>query len=96
MGADIINNSWGGGGFSTSLKSAIDASDAVVVCAAGNSARNNDGTPHYPSSYSSANIIAVAASFTAPLRGARLSGRTISTMAILTAGLPAVTTTAGM
>jgi subtilisin family serine protease len=62
MGADVINNSWGGGGFSTSLKSAIDASDAVVVCAAGNSGRDNDSTPHYPSSYDSANIIAVAAS----------------------------------
>jgi subtilisin family serine protease len=62
MGADIINNSWGGGGFNTSLKTAIEASGALVVCAAGNSGINNDGTPHYPSSYNSANIIAVAAS----------------------------------
>ena len=62
MGADIINNSWGGGGFNTSLKTAIEASGAVVVCAAGNSGINNDGTPHYPSSFNSANIIAVAAS----------------------------------
>ncbi len=62
MGADVINNSWGGGGFSTSLKTAIEASDAVVVCAAGNSGINNDGIAHYPSSYNSANIIAVAAS----------------------------------
>ena len=61
MGADIINNSWGGGGYDLALKSAIDASNAVVMCAAGNSSRNNDGIPHYPSSYSSANIIAVAA-----------------------------------
>jgi subtilisin family serine protease len=62
MGADIINNSWGGGTYVQSLKEAIDASDALVVCAAGNSARNTDRQPHYPSSYSSANIISVAAS----------------------------------
>ncbi len=62
MGADVINNSWGGGGYNQALKDAIDASDAVVVCAAGNSGWNTDSFPHYPSSYSSANIIAVAAS----------------------------------
>jgi len=62
MGADIINNSWGGGAYSQPLKDAIDASDALVVCAAGNSGSNTDITPHYPSAYNSANIIAVAAS----------------------------------
>jgi subtilisin family serine protease len=62
MGADIINNSWGGGAYSQPLKDAIDASDALFVCAAGNTGSNTDITPHYPSSYNSANIIAVAAS----------------------------------
>jgi len=62
MGADVINNSWGGGGYNQALKDAIDASDALMVCAAGNSGINNDSIPHYPSNYSSANIIAVAAS----------------------------------
>jgi subtilisin family serine protease len=62
MGADVISNSWGGTGYSTTLKNAIDASPAVVVCAAGNNARNNDGYPFYPASYSSPQIIAVAAS----------------------------------
>ncbi|MEW5909798.1 MAG: S8 family peptidase [Thermodesulfobacteriota bacterium] len=62
MGAKVINNSWGGGGFSQALKDAIDASPAVVVCAAGNSGFNNDSIPHYPSNYSSPNLIAVAAS----------------------------------
>ncbi len=61
MGADIINNSWGGSGYVQALRDAIDASDALVVCAAGNSGRNTDNAPHYPSSYASANIIAVAA-----------------------------------
>jgi subtilisin family serine protease len=60
-GAHIINNSWGGGGFNQFLKDAIDASSAVVVCAAGNDGTNNDIAPHYPSSYTSSNIIAVAA-----------------------------------
>jgi subtilisin family serine protease len=63
MGADIINNSWGGSGYNKALKEAIGASGALVVCAAGNYGTNNDKiNPHYPSSYESANIIAVAAS----------------------------------
>jgi subtilisin family serine protease len=60
-GAHIINNSWGGGGFNQFLKDAIDASSAVVVCAAGNDGDNNDSAPFYPSSYTSSNIIAIAA-----------------------------------
>jgi len=60
-GAHVINNSWGGSGYSQALKDAIDASQAVVVCAAGNDGTNNDSTPSYPASYTSSNIIAVAA-----------------------------------
>jgi len=60
-GAFVISNSWGGGSFSQGLKDAIDASPAVVVCAAGNSASNNDVLPVYPASYSSTNILSVAA-----------------------------------
>jgi subtilisin family serine protease len=63
MGADIINNSWGGSSYNQSLKEAIEASGALVVCAAGNSGWNTDTfIPHYPSGYASANIISVAAS----------------------------------
>jgi len=57
------NNSWGGGGFSQSLKDAIDranSADILFIAAAGNSGTNNDATASYPSGYSSANIIAVA------------------------------------
>ncbi|MDW7771945.1 MAG: S8 family serine peptidase [Desulfobulbaceae bacterium] len=61
MGADIINNSWGGGGYSQALKDVIDISPALVVCAAGNSGTDNDVLPHYPASYTSDNLIAVAA-----------------------------------
>jgi subtilisin family serine protease len=60
-GAHVINNSWGGSGYSQALKDAIDASNAVVVCAAGNSGSNNDSAPFYPAGYNSPNIIAVAA-----------------------------------
>ncbi len=60
-GAHVINNSWGGRGSSKSLKAAIAASEAVVVCAAGNDGADNDKIPQYPSSYNSSNIIAVAA-----------------------------------
>jgi len=61
MGAKVISNSWGGTDSSRSLKDAIEASSAVVVCAAGNDAENIDTTPLYPASYNSSNIIAVAA-----------------------------------
>ncbi len=61
-GARIINLSWGGNNFSNVLKDTIEASHAIVVCAAGNDANNNDMNPDYPASYTSLNIIAVAAS----------------------------------
>lgn len=65
-GVNLIasNNSWGGGGFSSSLLSAIqNAGNAgiVFVAAAGNSALNTDVSINYPSGYASSNIIAVAA-----------------------------------
>ncbi|WP_442919568.1 S8 family serine peptidase [Methanoculleus sp.] len=62
MGADVISCSWGGGGYSQALADAIAETPALVVCAAGNDALNNDLNPHYPSSYASENILAVAAS----------------------------------
>lgn len=65
MGVDILSNSWGGGGYSESMESAIQyANDRGVlfVAAAGNDGTDNDAIPHYPSNYAIANIIAVAAS----------------------------------
>lgn len=64
MGANVMNNSWGGGGFSNELKSSIErARDAGIlfVAAAGNSFSNNDKKPAYPASYDVDNIISVAA-----------------------------------
>jgi serine protease len=60
-GADVISASYGGGGSLTSMKNAIEAFGGPFVAAAGNSQVNNDSSPHYPSSYTSDNIIAVAA-----------------------------------
>jgi subtilisin family serine protease len=63
------NNSWGGGGFSQALADAIERNNKaniLFVAAAGNGGSdgvgdNNDTTPNYPSNYTSANVIAVAA-----------------------------------
>ncbi|MGA6927329.1 MAG: S8 family serine peptidase [Desulfosarcina sp.] len=61
-GADIINLSWGGTHYSRALQEAIDATDAVVVCAAGNQGIDLDAIPLYPASYDSPHILSVAAS----------------------------------
>lgn len=58
-----LNNSWGGGGFSQALEDSIAAADTagiMFLAAAGNSSTDNDASPHYPSSYDVANIVAVA------------------------------------
>lgn len=64
-GINIVasNNSWGGGGYSSSLYNAITRANAegiLFVAAAGNSSSNNDASPAYPASYNHTNIIAVA------------------------------------
>ena len=67
----IINNSWGGGGYSASENSTINTAfntyGAIVVCAAGN---GNDNTgaqeysAHYPSSYeNSTSVCAMGCSY---------------------------------
>jgi len=63
-GARVMNNSWGGYGYSQSLRDAIERSNSentVFVAAAGNDGLNNDSTPTYPASFPLANIISVAA-----------------------------------
>lgn len=60
----LTSNSWGGGGYETALKDAIDVAGQrgqLFIAAAGNSADDNDVTPTYPGSYTSSNIISVAA-----------------------------------
>lgn len=64
----VLNNSYGGGGFSQSFLDAINSlnqSGVLFVAAAGNAPDspepNNDIVPHYPSGYDAPNVIAVAA-----------------------------------
>ncbi len=66
FGINVVasNNSWGGGGFSTALRDAIDAggrAGILFVAAAGNESTNIDTTPSYPAGYTSESIISVAA-----------------------------------
>ncbi|MCL2050664.1 MAG: S8 family serine peptidase [Lachnospiraceae bacterium] len=61
MGIPILNNSWGGRFYSSSLKYAIEQYNGLFIVAAGNSSKNNDYIPDYPSSFDSENIISVAA-----------------------------------
>lgn len=62
-GANVISNSWGGGGNSDLLNQAIQTAinrGIVVVAAAGNEATNIDNSPSYPASYPG--VLAVASS----------------------------------
>jgi subtilisin family serine protease len=64
-GAKISSNSWGGGGYSQSMKDAIAAAEAsnqhLFIAAAGNDRNDNDVSPSYPASYPLPNVISVAA-----------------------------------
>ena len=67
----VLNNSYGGDGYSQAEHDAIRAladSDILFVAAAGNEARSNDIFPHYPSNYRAPNVLAVAASDRSDLR----------------------------
>lgn len=63
-GAKISNNSWGGGGFSSALDTAIRnarAAGHIFVAAAGNEGANNNTTANYPANYAYDNVVSVAA-----------------------------------
>ena len=64
QGVDVLNNSWGGGGYSAALEDAIaqaNAAGTLFVAAAGNDASNNDNVPAYPAGYAQPNLVSVAA-----------------------------------
>jgi subtilisin family serine protease len=64
-GARIINASWGGYDYSTTMYNAINYArqkNVLVAAAAGNETNNNDIDAFYPASYNLSNIISVAAS----------------------------------
>jgi len=61
-GADIVNCSWGGGGFSQYEQDIINYANgqgSLVVCASGN---DDSPAPHYPSAYENAFSVAATAS----------------------------------
>ncbi len=69
-GASILNNSWGGSGYSTALAEAIAytyTKGALFVAAAGNNGMNNDSVPMYPANYDTPNVVAVAATLDSDL-----------------------------
>lgn len=64
-GAQVMSNSWGGGGYSEELKNAISRANdkgILFIAAAGNDTNDNDANASYPASYDLPNVIAVAAS----------------------------------
>jgi subtilisin family serine protease len=63
-GARVINASFGGSGFSQSMKNAIESfgeEGGLFIAAAGNNGSDNNDNPIYPASYNLDNIISVAA-----------------------------------
>ncbi|MCA1570945.1 MAG: S8 family serine peptidase [Chloroflexi bacterium] len=61
-GARIINASWGGYGYSQTLRAAIlNAPEALLVAAAGNDNLDTDLDPVYPASFDLGNILSIAA-----------------------------------
>ncbi|NDC38590.1 MAG: hypothetical protein EBZ48_11125, partial [Proteobacteria bacterium] len=60
----VMNNSWGGGGYSAPLYNAIaraNAAGIIFVAAAGNESNDNDSSAAYPSGYELPNVVSVAA-----------------------------------
>ena len=64
MGANVINASFGGGGYSQAMFEAINRANnagVLFVAAAGNEGNNNDFRPSFPANYDLPNVISVAA-----------------------------------
>ncbi|MFK7821512.1 MAG: S8 family serine peptidase [Planctomycetaceae bacterium] len=92
-GADIANNSWGGGGFNTSLQNAINNfvdNGGIFTAAAGNHGGNNDEGGFYPANYN--NVISVAASTRNDTK-AGFSGYGVNTVDIAAPGASILSTT---
>jgi subtilisin family serine protease/subtilisin-like proprotein convertase family protein len=94
-GAKVSNNSWGGGGYSSTLFNAIQAAQAkghIFVAAAGNSNVNIDTSPSYPASYNLANVVAVASTTSTDARSS-FSNYGVTTVDIAAPGSGIVSTT---
>lgn len=65
LGVDLTSNSWGGGGYSSLLQTAIanaGAAGQLFIAAAGNDGTNTDLIANYPSGYAVDTIVSVASS----------------------------------
>ncbi len=71
-GACICNLSWGSYDNDPALKSAIEKSEMLFVCCAGNDGSNNDEKPVFPASYDLPNILSVTGAELT--NGVRLAG----------------------
>ena len=63
----ILSNSWSGSGFSQALLDEINRAatyNMLFVASAGNDSSDNDAVAEYPSSYTAANVVSVAATTT--------------------------------
>jgi Subtilase family len=63
-GAQVINLSWGTNAESVALRDALERAgrrNVIVVCSAGNNGRDLGGSPYYPASFATRNLISVAA-----------------------------------
>ncbi len=60
----VINNSWGGTGYSQALQDAVTLAESagiLMVAAAGNAATDSDVNPQYPAAFDNDNVVSVAA-----------------------------------
>jgi uncharacterized repeat protein (TIGR01451 family) len=92
----VLNNSYGGQGFSQSLRDAIKAlgdSGILFVAAAGNDTLNNDFVPEYPASYDLPNVISVAASDQFGGFASSISNRGAQTVHLVAPGQTILSTT---
>lgn len=64
-GAKVLNNSWGGGGFSRALEDGIryaHDNGVLFIAAAGADSINTDVSPNYPANYDIPNVVSVTIS----------------------------------
>jgi len=88
-GARVINCSWGTSEFVQSLYDAIvyaQKKGVLIVAAAGNSGKNHDKYPHYPSGFDLANVISVTATNNAGGKLAYFSNYGAATVSIAAPG----------
>ena len=64
----VLSNSWGSTGYSQALLDAINLANSngmLFVASGGNASADNERLPHYPSGFTAANVISVAATTSA-------------------------------